>query len=288
MGSQNKYFVKKITYDIDDKKRQFKFIGAITYEMKTIFSNNGIYYNKEKKILDISNSVDNNIESFDMLQKENLVLVDENEYYCGLLPRLKSIELKDFSSNKTMTNFVFYVERCSYAMTDCFDQLSILKHPLLEKFSNEFNNFFLKEDILRNKIFEKFNTQYGDDNEKIDLNNNLKKKIKYLNNKFLKDSTGTNSIAISGNIVTSNDRLIITRRSKDVIDPKKLYCSVNGQSEIIDNNVDFYNNSVSVDFPNIDIDSIYRVDFENELNRETNAELNCSLKYHWNYYGFSI
>ncbi len=274
--SKNKsIFIKKVTYDLDDNV--FTFIGVITDEMIQIFFDNNLYINN-KKIIEIkSYTLEEKNDFLKNIPPDFISYIGTDEYYSGVLPRLVRISYEENSANSEITTYIFHVQRSTYAMTDCFDNILILKHPLLREYKSIYNDFFKTEDELRENIYKELKPE-----------KTVKEKIDILNEKYLNNSTGTNSIGISGNIVTKDNRLIIAFRGKNSIDSNEFYCSVNGQSEIIDQNVSFYKNSASVDFPSIDINSKYRLDFEQELFRETRAELNLPLFNNWIYYGFSI
>ena len=107
-------------------------------------------------------------------------------------------------------------------------------------------------------------------------------------NSYLSGSLNTNTIAVSSNIITSDELLIVGKRADSSIDGGEYYCSVNGQSEFKDENVDFYYQSVYEDLPSLEYNSKYRVDLDNEIKRETIAELGiCNLYSVWEYYGVS-
>lgn len=80
----------------------------------------------------------------------------------------------------------------------------------------------------------------------------------------------------------------MAKRSGTSIDSGEYYCSANGQSEFRDENVDFYRNSVFEDLPSMDYHSVYRVDLNQEIQREAIAELSISnFTKEWKYYGVS-
>ena len=107
-------------------------------------------------------------------------------------------------------------------------------------------------------------------------------------NKYLKLSLNSNTVAVSANIVTKDDYLLIGKRGELTIDNSQYYCSVNGQSEFRDPNVSFYRNSVFEDLPSMEFDSKYRIDLNNEIQREALAELGLPFFEHeWSYYGIS-
>lgn len=63
-----------------------------------------------------------------------------------------------------------------------------------------------------------------------------------------------------------------------------MYPSVNGQSEIYDFNVEFYNESVYEDLPTLLAEERTRLDYNKELDRESYAELHIkSFVEEWEY-----
>ncbi|PTQ85954.1 hypothetical protein C8U37_10257 [Trichococcus patagoniensis] len=107
-------------------------------------------------------------------------------------------------------------------------------------------------------------------------------------NQYLERSLNSNTVAVSANIVTKDDYLLIGKRGELTIDNSQYYCSVNGQSEFRDPNVSFYRNSVFEDLPSMEFDSKYRIDLNNEIQREALAELGLPFFEHeWSYYGIS-
>ncbi|GGA98225.1 hypothetical protein ERX37_04545 [Macrococcus hajekii] len=107
-------------------------------------------------------------------------------------------------------------------------------------------------------------------------------------NQYLSQSFNTHTLAVSANIVTSDGYLLIAKRSSGSIDSNTYYCSVNGQSEFYDENVQFYQNSVYEDLPTMHFDKNNRIDFSHEMSREAIAELGIyHLKDQWNIIGLS-
>ena len=89
----------------------------------------------------------------------------------------------------------------------------------------------------------------------------------------MKYSFNTHTIAVSANIETVDDYLLFGKREIKSIDAGKYYCSVNGQSEFLDENVSFYRTSVYEDLPTMDYNSKYSIDIENEISREAIEEI---------------
>lgn len=206
---------------------------------------------------------------------EYLTLIDGDAYYSGVLPRVKRIERKRSFSNSQVEIIKFFVERTTYATVDSFDNCEINQHPLLDKWKKELLQFERLEDRNQKMLFD-YNGPLG--------NKELLENV----NKYLSASFNTHILAVSGNLLLEDGSIIITERSKNAIDTQTYYCSVNGQSEFNDSNVEMYKESVIEDYPSLIADEHVRNDFNEELNRETKAELNVHTTGAWNYYGVSI
>src|SRR5690606_19952997 len=178
-------------------------------------------------------------------------------YYSGVLPRLKKIEEKQHkSSNDSIDLLILHFERTTYFTVNMMDYSYINDHKYLEDYSKVLLDFENKEDKLLN------DTLFSD--KQLTIN---------LVNEYLEKSTGTNIIAVTGNIFTKDNYYTLTQRSKRSIDAEEMYPSVNGQSEIYDFNVEFYNESVYEDLPTLLAEERTRLDYNKELDRESYAEL---------------
>ena len=194
-------------------------------------------------------------------------------YYSGVLPRLKRIEEKKHkSSNDSIDLLILHFERTTYFTVNMMDYSYINDHKYLEDYSKVLLDFENKEDKLLN------DTLFSD--KQLTIN---------LVNEYLEKSTGTNIIAVTGNIFTKDNYYTLTQRSKRSIDAEEMYPSVNGQSEIYDFNVEFYNESVYEDLPTLLAEERTRLDYNKELDRESYAELHIkSFVDEWEYYGLSV
>jgi len=106
-------------------------------------------------------------------------------------------------------------------------------------------------------------------------------------NRYLQSSWSIHNTNISGNLITTEEYCIYTKRAAAMQDPNRLFCSVNGGSEIYDSKVSFYSNSVNEDKPAI-LYSWEPVYFGGELTREAMAELGIfDNSSYWIYYGFT-
>ena len=88
--------------------------------------------------------------------------------------------------------------------------------------------------------------------------------------------------------MTSDNKLLLGKRSGASIDSGFLYPGVNGNAEILDSNVSFYSYSVYADSPSILLNN-GRIDFHGEIARETYAELRQDARCEdWICYGVTI
>lgn len=278
----NDKFVNNITYsfksDEDNNKIFFCIrvgipVGALEY-----LDNNNFRLIKSENGYSVSRNTSGDTKFSNILSDaniSNISLLDGDVYYSGVLPRVRRIEMKNSFFNPSVQVIKLFVERTTFATVDSFDNCEINTHPLLNKWRDKLLEFERMEDITQNKIFE-YDGKLGSS----ELITNL--------NQYLNDSFNTHILAVTGNIVLNKNALIFTQRSSNAIDGDTFYCSVNGQSEFKDYNVEMYKESVREDYPSLIADSTVRNDFDDELSRETKAELNIDLKSTWDYYGLSV
>lgn len=220
--------------------------------------------------------------------KDMYTLCDSDVYYSGVMPRVMRIEcINQTHSSKGIKCIKFYVCRTTYATVDCMDNSTILTHPF---FKHNIGNKTRLEVLAKVNYYEDCLQQEYLYNKKPVFSDNKRyeeMKIEDINN-YLSKSINTHTVAVSGNIITKDNYLILSKRSTSAIDADKFYCSVNGQSEFRDENVKFYKTSVFEDMPSMDFQSKYRIDLNNELRREVIAELGIPLiDRDWIYYGIS-
>ncbi|MDF0479579.1 hypothetical protein OL233_04680 [Vagococcus sp. PNs007] len=195
-------------------------------------------------------------------------------YYSGVMPSVKEIKEVDnsfFSDGIKALNLS--VIQTTFATLDMFDNNEMIHHDL---FAIEeqllLKQFYFIEDQLQNNYL--YQVHESDRLEKM--------------NSYLKESLNSHTIAVSANVVTSDDYLILGRRSSSSIDSDSYYCSANGQSEFYDKNVKFYQQSVTEDTPYLEFSQDARNNFALEIEREVEAELGISdFEKSWEYYGIS-
>ncbi len=216
-------------------------------------------------------------------------LITSDIYYSGVMPCVKRIDYETNSSASGRVKYlVFNVVRTTYATLDAMDNSQILNHLFFtEKDCKKHHDLLIELDHYEDTLQEKYLYNNMVDQEGYDQKGNHSKMITDLNN-YLKHSLNTHTIAVSTNLVTDDGYLLVGKRGSLNIDAGEYYCSANGQTEFLDEYVDFYRKSVFEDMPTMDYYSKYRVDLTNEVQRECIAELGVtSFDIDWNYYGVS-
>ncbi|MBO5924638.1 MAG: hypothetical protein J6Q52_00055 [Clostridia bacterium] len=198
--------------------------------------------------------------------KDNISLINGDVFYSGVLPRTLQIEEKEsWHSNKDVTSLYLYYERSTYATVFALDN-NFTNHPLIENDKEKLISFFCYDDMCKRTYLTK----------PIEDGKNGRQKLMSEVNRYLECSYNVNQIGVTGNIISSDGFLIYGRRAKNAIDSGKIYPSVNGNAEIADENVEFYADSVDVDYPTLSLDNATN-GFGLELCREAEAELNLPL-----------
>lgn len=193
-------------------------------------------------------------------------------YYSGVIPSLLKIEEEKNAYNAKVISLILYLERTTFALEDSIDKTRNNDLSILSSFKNLLSQFEKDEDDLEEKYI------YSD------LTDTNYENI----NKYLENTLNTRVIGVSSNVVTRDGYLLFGHRSNRVVDASYLYPSFNGQSEIYDSHVNFYNESVYEDLPTITLENKNRLDFKNEFAREMLAELNISgFDKNYEYYGVS-
>ncbi len=198
------------------------------------------------------------------------------EYYSGVFPRLKEIDDKKGELyNEKIHSYVLRVERTSYAFSEGINVLSLNAEPLLAPYKADLETFDESEWEVEENFFRACE--------------NTEENVLEALNAYLGVSCNVQNIAVSTNIITNDGYLLYGLRAKGGIDEQSFYCSVNGQSELFDKNVEFYQESAYDDCPTIDIKSEKRQDFTQELSRECKAELSLNdFEKEFQYYGISV
>lgn len=254
------------TNDFISKKESFLIIHGCPTEKDLGFLNTYRYKYEENELVAVS-EYEKGMSIYDVYQNKNdISLINGDIYYSGVLARTLRIEEKEtYHSNKGVTSLYLYYERSTYATVFALDN-NFINHPLIESDRKIIIEFFNYDDMCKRNYLL---------NEIEDGKKGREKLIKEVNN-YLKYSYNVNQIGVTGNIISSDNYLIFGKRAKSSIDSEKIYPSANGNAEIVDENVEFYIDSVDVDYPTLRIDKSMN-SFGLELCREAEAELNISL-----------
>lgn len=207
--------------------------------------------------------------------QKNISLINADVHYSGVLPRLRKIvHLQNTFDSLDVDQYTLFVERTTFFTVDSLDHYEPDSHVYLKTFIEAIQKYYQHEDELINTLDHSLQNPI----DKIEATNEL-----------LTHSMNTHVIGVTANLETSDGFLLIAERAKNAVDSGLIYPSVNGQSEFYDYYVDFYNNSVHEDVPTLTWTRIKRIDFVEELNRETYAELYIKkLLHEWEFIGMSV
>lgn len=276
-----------LDYKISDATRYTDFSPEPSYTLNilgcSVFNVLSVLSNKfrliDNKLFTLSSPAD--IETNDInLSLLELKLLGKC-YYSGVFPKVLEIHKStDTTGNPNLQIYAIKFCKTTYSTLDAMDQSYANRHPLLNEhisrnaptYAEILDSLDDYEDMLKKKY--------------IDIPNCNLEEI----NKCLSLSYNTNSCAVSCDVETDDSYHIITRRSTSVVDSGYIYPSSNGQSEICDKNVSFYNLSVYEDNPTICVGNTNkRIDFNDEIRRESFAELGIDLpKNRLEYLGISL
>ena len=211
---------------------------------------------------------------------DNIVLLNGSTFYSGVL--LKPLVLsyqKNYYENYNTATLRIDFERSTYATVFAMDG-NFLYHPLLDCCKNSISDILYHDDMCKFRMADALKKQQASGVNAEDLLVTI--------NEYLKTSVNVNQIGVSGNIVTSDNILLLGKRSGGAIDSGFLYPSTNGNAEVADPNVSFYSYSVYADAPSISLDDS-RIDFHGEITREAYAELRQEIcREDWICYGVTI
>lgn len=263
---------KNIDYDVNEQTHSIRLLGQPSEQIIKILNDNFLISTEGKLI------IKNEVEQGNFIIKlshMNISLVQGKCYYSGVLPRVKSFKLNNPEhSNADVMSLIVKFGRTTFATMDAFDSSYIKNHRLLEKYKILLEELDMREDMLIQNLLNL-----------TDSSKNMLDRI----NIFLEQSYSAHNLAVSGNIITADGYLILAERGQKTIDSKTYYCSINGQSEILDKRVNLYWQSVYEDKPTININEPMRIDFMGEFERETKAELNINCPANdWSLQGISF
>ena len=209
--------------------------------------------------------------------KSNIKLLVGRVFYSGVLLKPLEINKQKYNfENNGISNYQLTYERSTFATVCAFDD-NYISHPLLKESRQNLEKIFSYDDRCKMHLFEELSVKDVDDEQ-----------ILAHINEYIKCSYNVNQIGVSSNIKTSKKEILFGLRASKNIDGGALYPSVNGNAEVYDEDVQFYNNSVYEDLPTVYINQ-KRSDLLGEIEREAYGELNMiSTKESWSCHGMII
>ena len=209
--------------------------------------------------------------------KSNIKLLVGRVFYSGVLLKPLKINKQKYNfENNGISNYQLTYERSSFATVCAFDD-NYINHPLLKENRQNLERFFSYDDGCKMHLFDELSAK--------DIND---EQILAHINEYIKNSYNVNQIGVSSNIKTPKKEILFGLRAAKNIDDGALYPSVNGNAEVYDEDVQFYNNSVYEDLPTIYLNQ-RRSDLLGEIAREAYGELNMiSTKESWSCHGMII
>lgn len=207
----------------------------------------------------------------------NIQLLVGKVFYSGvLLKALNVVKQGGHYENDDIRNYQIMYERSTFATVCAFDDNRTL-HPLLAQSKEKLIELFLKDDACKYRLIHSISNEAIDEEE-----------ILLHVNEYIRTSFNVNQIGVSSSVKTSDNKIFFGLRGSNNIDSGALYPGVNGNAEVYDENVSFYNNSVYEDLPSIHIHD-RRSDLLGEISREAYAELRLTTKREsWECYGAII
>ena len=207
---------------------------------------------------------------------KNVTLLRGSVFYSGvLLKPVRFEKLTDRYENDLIDSIVIHFERSTYATVFTLDH-NFIRHPLLTESRQTLTKMYRLDDEAKAELI----AGVAADPDAPDLIGEV--------NAYLSRCFNVNQIGVSANVVSSDGFLLMGHRAKGTIDTGALYPGVNGNAEVADKDVSFYNVSVYEDYPTISLDQ-HRIDFLGEIGREAYAELKLDLpELEWHCYGVII
>lgn len=199
-----------------------------------------------------------------------------NAYYNGVLLRALRIDQECDAVNQGVVALKINFERTTYASIDAL--------------SNNFTDSCFLQKGVRREIIKLLKEDDEFRLQKLTKSEDVSEESFLANlNEYLSQTVSAVQVGVSANIVSSDGFLLFGQREKNTIDENLIYPSVNGNAEIADKNVAFYKMSTKEDYPDININNAFRIDFNGEISRELLAELNIdSVHKHWDCYGVCL
>lgn len=202
---------------------------------------------------------------------ENISIIKGAVFYSGVLLKTTRLEIQKnvYENYRTDSLTMHYIES-SFATVYALDH-NLTEHPLLSKSKDKIIKLLKKDDRAKKNMMDCLNDLANSSSQ-------TSQSIIECINEYLTQTVNVNQIGVSSNITTSDNILLLGRRSgsKNSYDGYALYPSVNGNAEIASEKVAFYQYSVHEDMPTMTRKSP-RNDFVGEIVRESNAELALSF-----------
>lgn len=197
----------------------------------------------------------------------NAILKNGAVFYSGVLPKTTHIEILEnvYENYKTNAIQLHYVES-TFATVFALDR-NFTEHSLLYEDKHRLIELLKKDDAQKMDMICALD---GLMQKKEQTTRNVIETV----NRYLSRSVNVNQIGVSANLTTEDDLLLIGKRggSTNSYDKYSLYPGVNGNAELADDKVSFYQYSAHEDMPTMKRGAL-RNDFMEEITRETSAEL---------------
>lgn len=236
--------------------------GCPTEELLRIFRKYQ-FKKKRNKLWTVSDSGGKTIDDI-YRESENITLGGSHVFYSGTLLRPIRLEINKnlYENYKTDTITIFF-EQTSYATVFALDNI-FTAHPVLQACRHNLTEMFLADDRAKRNLY------YGL-KECDKQGTGIDSKLTVIN-AYLSECFNVNQIGVSANIITKDGLLLMGERNHGAIDDGCLYPGVNGNAEIADRNVPFYQYAIQEDYPAIVL-SEQNIRFGGEIQREASEEL---------------
>lgn len=216
--------------------------------------------------------------------REETCLIRGKVFYSGVL--LKPNEIRKIPrkfENDKISSVCLCFEKSTYG-TVCTLDNNYAWHPFLQHSRDKLVEFIQADDDEKKRLSIRLDSiDATESDDKI-----REEKTLEAVNEYLKKCSNVNQIGISSNIISSEGLMLLGKRKQGNIDEGCLYPCVNGNAEIVDQNVSFYHDSVYEDYPTITIDGS-RIDFFGEISREAYAEIGQNIsRQAWVTYGLTL
>ena len=275
-------------YKFDEKRNEIHFLGVWSNTwLKALDKKFSILEDNNTIVITDSGKGSNFSEAFndDYFIEKYYHLITADVYYSGVMPSVVRLQLDRDNIESKVKYLTIQVVRTTFVTVDAMDNPDMIKHPhFYGQYKDVIQNFYNHEDEVQKNFLHQRIFMEGNSFDQNTYEDNMICNI----NLYLRHSYNTHTVAVSGNIETSDGLLLVGKRNIKAVDSGSYYCSVNGQSEFCDDKVEYYRKSVFEDLPTLNYASNYRLDLNGEIEREAIAELGISqYDREWEYYGLS-